>query len=122
MDITSTSFEKRCNCPLCGQGFTPADGLTSLEHLARGVIQVFSELQAKHDVLPIPEASLPCPRCGEYRMLEKAPRNALSRQAKIYVCPICGTDEAYRAYIGEALPIAEWWAVRELLNRNEQSL
>jgi len=41
--------------------------------------------------------------------------NALSRQAEIYVCEVCGLDEAVRAYREQILPITDWWIVQEIL-------
>jgi len=108
---------KTCDCPLCGQDFIPADGVTVGEHLAMGVIQVFSEMQTKPELEVYTKNPLPCPRCGQYRMSDKVTRNAKSRHAKVYVCDICGTDEAVREYSGEVLPMPDWWVVREILTR-----
>lgn len=38
-------------------------------------------------------AVLPCPRCGK-NILSTPSKNALSRQADVYVCDRCGTEEA----------------------------
>lgn len=52
---------------------------------------------------------LPCPRCGQYSMNEKPVRNALSRRAKVYICDLCGLDEALRDMAGkEPLPLNQW--------------
>ena len=60
---------------------------------------------------PLQDAGLrfPCPRCGYDRMhTEKPVRNALSRYATVYVCEVCGMDEAMRDMVGEKLPLTEW--------------
>lgn len=53
----------------------------------------------------------PCPRCGNDRMHRKAVLNALSRYADVYICEVCGTDEALRDMVGEPLPLNEWGMV-----------
>ena len=35
-------------------------------------------------------------------------RNALSRVADVYVCPVCGMDEAIRDFEKIPLPIEQW--------------
>jgi len=109
--------KKACNCPLCGNNFNPADGVNASEHLAIGVLQVFSEMQTKPELEVYTKNPLPCPRCGKYRMSDKVTRNAISRHAKIYVCDICGTEESVLEYANDVLPLPEWWVVREILNR-----
>lgn len=51
---------------------------------------------------------MPCPRCGADRMRVPATYNALSRQADIYVCDICGMEEAIYAAKGNQLPMKYW--------------
>ncbi len=76
--------------------------------------RVKSEAEAKkliESLLPMQEHGdvFPCPRCGHDRMNEKAVRNALSRRARVYICPECGTDEALRDMAGmPPLPLNEW--------------
>ncbi len=54
---------------------------------------------------------LPCPRCGKKRMDTMPVRNALSRNASIYVCDWCGVEEAMEDFCGAGrLPLAEWAA------------
>lgn len=49
-----------------------------------------------------------CPRCGR-PMRENLYHNALSRQADVYVCDICGMDEALTAATGRPpLPFEHW--------------
>ena len=54
------------------------------------------------------EYVLPCPRCGHGRMEARAVKNSLSRHADVYVCNICGMDEAIRDMAGSPLPLNEW--------------
>ena len=54
-----------------------------------------------------------CPRCGKLAMdPECIQRNALSRYADVMICDACGTDEAMRDFVGEVLPISEWYIVK----------
>lgn len=51
-----------------------------------------------------------CMRCG--RDLEKELlMNSLSRHASIYICNICGMDEAMRGAVDVVLPFEKWHAV-----------
>jgi RNA polymerase subunit RPABC4/transcription elongation factor Spt4 len=102
---------KESCCPVCRQTFVFEDGVTADEHLARGIINAVTEMQEKADNDDFDR----CLRCGQERMLPKKTRNAFSRHADIYICPICGTDEAVRDYTGGVLPISDWWIVREIL-------
>jgi predicted RNA-binding Zn-ribbon protein involved in translation (DUF1610 family) len=103
------SKTEKCSCPLCGGSFTPDDGTTADEHLAIGILKVYKEMQGRE--------RYPCPRCGSDTMSDKIARNALSRIADVQICDACGTDEALRAVNDTAIPITEWWAVREILLR-----
>ena len=96
-----------CNCPLCGRDFTPETGLTPKEHLAKGILKTYSEIQKSANI-----ESLPCPRCGYMRM---KPRNALSRHFNIYICSECGTDEALRDFKKDVLPLSSWLVVEKFL-------
>lgn len=60
--------------------------------------------------------NLPCPRCGCDVMNDKPARNALSRHADVYICDLCGMDEAVRDMKGDPLPLDEWESV---VNFNE---
>ena len=87
--------KRECVCPICSQRFHPADGLTAEEHLARGIIKVVKEMQEKEEQDGCTDGISQCMRCGEYRMLPKLARNALSRHADgVQICPVCGTNEA----------------------------
>ena len=67
-------------------------------------------------------ARLPCPRCGcDVMDREKVTRNALSRHADVYICDICGIDEAVRSMERDPLPLDEWRAVVNY-NENKQAL
>lgn len=74
---------------------------------AREMLEELGRLQEKGQA-----ADLPCPRCGHDRMLPKPIQNALSRRAKVYICPECGMDEALRDMAGmEPLPLNQWGMV-----------
>ena len=105
--------EKQCTCPLCNQGFTPADGMTADEHLARGILRAYAEMQGKgkHD------NTLPCPRCGEYSMSTNVLKNALSRHYDIHICDICGNLEGTEAAVEKSIPLESWWVVTEILKQ-----
>lgn len=55
--------------------------------------------------------TLLCPRCGIRHMNEQPVRNALSRHADVFICDLCGVDEAHRAMMGDVLPLNKWAAV-----------
>ena len=102
--------ENNC-CPLCNEVFTPADGVTAAEHLARNIIGVFAEMQKKAE----PGDYSECPRCGRCQMSPKIAHNALSRHFDIHVCSVCGTDEAVRVFADCVLPPESWYIVKEIL-------
>lgn len=106
------STSNRCKCPLCNQAFTPEDGLSPQDHLAKGILKAYRELQ---------DASLthefPCPRCGRNRMRPILAKNAASRYEDIYICEECGTDEALRDTRQNVLPLQGWFVVSELFGR-----
>jgi len=103
------SDNKTCTCPVCNRDVNPANGLTGDEQIIKGIIEFYKQMQEKQEC---PN----CPRCGLERM---ARRNALSRQFEIDVCPECGSDEAIRAANNDALPVSEWWIVREIYKLRE---
>jgi hypothetical protein len=111
--------DKKCDCPICGQGFVPADGISPDVHLAKGVLRVFAQIQEESATDVCAESPLPCPCCGLYRMSARLHKNALCRYEKIYICEICGTDEAVRAYANDILPLPDWWVVREIIGRKK---
>lgn len=74
-----------------------------------------TEAEAKElieSLKPIQERKkkFPCPRCGHYRMDVQHPyRNALSRRADVYICSVCGMDEAIRDWLAEEpIPFTQW--------------
>ena len=98
--------QKTCTCPVCNSEVTPADGQTFDEHIIKGIIEFYKEMQEQKDYRH-------CPRCGQERMTE---RNAVSRQFDIEVCSPCGTHEAIMAVKSEVLPSADWWIVKWFMN------
>ena len=104
----------KCTCPLCNQDFTPANGMTAGEHLARGVLKTYADVQGKSDNC---DNTLPCPRCGENSMSHNVLKNALSRQFDIHVCDICGNREGTEAAEAKLMPLESWWVVAEILKR-----
>lgn len=53
-----------------------------------------------------------CPRCGRKTMRNVLIYNCLSRRADVYVCEICGADEAIRDMRGDEDKLADWHAIR----------
>ena len=98
-------------CPICNQDFIPADGTTTAEHLAKGVLKNYAEMQGKGKH----ENTLPCPRCGKYTMSDNILKNALSRQFDIHICDLCGNLEGIEAANGTPRPLESWWVVTEIL-------
>jgi len=49
-----------------------------------------------------------CPRCGKDTMKPELHTNAMSRQADLYVCDACGTNEALLAFMHNPLPLTRW--------------
>ena len=49
-----------------------------------------------------------CPRCGKMTVKDRLHTNATSRHASVFVCDICGTDEAIRDLLRNPLPLREW--------------
>jgi uncharacterized protein (DUF2225 family) len=109
--------KKSCNCPFCNSVFSPANGMTSEEHIANGIISLCAELQNKSE--RDNHINSVCMRCGYSAMLPGVLRNSLSRHYDIYICPECGNDEAIRIFKKSVLPPAQWWCVREILSNIE---
>lgn len=55
-----------------------------------------------------------CPRCGERRMSDTLPHNAMSRSVNLYICNACGIDEALRDAFGQPLPLWKWDIITKL--------
>ena len=100
---------KTCICPVCSREVNPSAGLSGEEQIIKGIMELYKKMQEKQECRN-------CPRCGLERM---AKRNALSRQFDIDVCPECGSDEALRAAGNNALPVSDWWIVREIYGFRE---
>jgi len=98
------------HCPLCKGEFSPPEGETPQNHLAKGVIEVYRGIQEKCNGGTMP----PCPRCGNY-MNPCIDDNSQSRHEDIYICDECGDDEALREHNNEILPVLEWYTVKEIL-------
>lgn len=73
------------------------------------------------------DAVLPCPRCGLFKMSPKLSDNALSRRADVYVCSMCGTDEALGdmrsskfAFVDDEYnrrSLSAWWLSKTVLGK-----
>ena len=62
----------------------------------------------------------PCPRCGRDRMDESPLRNALSRHAMVYICNVCGMEEAILAMQRLTPMLLEQWAIFEKTTLDEE--
>ena len=51
---------------------------------------------------------MPCPRCGRDAMDAVLLHNALSRHADLYICSVCGMDEALLDMRRSPKPLSEW--------------
>ena len=66
----------------------------------------------------------PCPRCGEKRLNPTKVMNALSRTTRtqestpVYVCTMCGQDEAFEDYLREGATPQSEWPLSELANKD----
>lgn len=90
-------------------------GTEKTEQAAKILIESLEPLQTKDK----PE-KFPCPRCGHYTMDEKPIRNALSRYASVYICDLCGADEALRDMKKvPALPFFEWAMLEGLWSEDD---
>lgn len=76
---------------------------------AKDILDQIQEAQEKG-------TSLLCPRCGKPRMNPKLTYNALSRHVDVYVCEVCGMDEAIRAWNGTTISMADWKLPAELFD------
>lgn len=74
------------------------------EQLAKQMLERFAKLQRKHPY--------PCPRCGRDNMGIRATRNALSRRANIYICDMCGTQEALEDMMDSRTSLTEWGYIK----------
>ena len=70
--------------------------------------KAIGDLKARQDA----GEHIPCPRCGRDTMKESIYTNALSRHADIYICDVCGTEEALLKFMHNPLPLREWACFR----------
>lgn len=54
------------------------------------------------------QKSRKCPRCGDIRMNDDVRQNVLNRRANVYVCDMCGVEEALDAAAGRVKPFKAW--------------
>jgi predicted RNA-binding Zn-ribbon protein involved in translation (DUF1610 family) len=80
---------------------------------ATGILDRLRLMQVEpNDNLP----PFPCPRCGENGMRPITQQNARSRFANVYICSVCGTDEAMREAAGDPqLPLNEWSMIKSFI-------
>jgi hypothetical protein len=102
--------KNQCTCSLCNQEFTPADGMTTTEHLAHGILKAYSEMQDNGDPLP-------CPRCGECSMSKNVLHDALSRHFGIHICHSCGKWEAVATTNDHNQSLESWWVISAILGQ-----
>ncbi len=88
-------------------------------------MKINSEAHAKElieSLMPLQEHgdSFPCPRCGHNSMhTDRVTLNALSRYAHVYICEVCGMDEAVRDMTGDPLPLSKWSMAVSFLGNEE---
>ena len=59
------------------------------------------------------ESSVICPRCGKPTMDKQLTRNAMSRNADIYICSTCGMSEALEEIPGSSKKsLDDWYIMR----------
>ena len=110
------SEKSKIPCPLCNRAFTPSNDLITFNLLVSGVILAYKIMQEKANHDDKYTNPLPCCRCGQYRMHPIVARNALSRHENIFVCDVCGIDEAMRVFCDSVLPTSQWWVCNEILS------
>lgn len=62
--------------------------------------------------------NMPCPRCGRQSMRAEMILNSLSRHEDIYICPHCGSEEAFEDLEGKQFPLGDWYAVKLFNKQN----
>jgi uncharacterized protein with PIN domain len=111
-------YENKNRCSICNGSFKPPKGEGAVSYLSKSIIMTYAEIQKKSK----DDDCAVCPRCGIARMKPGLTRNALSRHADIYVCDICGTDEAVRIYSNHILPFEDWYVAFEILNYKKDGM
>ena len=76
---------------------------------AKETLAKIAEQQRKKDFSGKPFV---CPRCGALMRPDMA-TNSLSRHESVYVCNMCGADEAILDYAGSVLPLTKWAFYRD---------
>ena len=112
--------QEKCICPFCSGSFIPEAGLTADEYLAIGMIKTYGEMQRKNTG----ENPLPCPRCGCGDMSPVLENNALSRIADVYICDLCGMEEAIRAATLDTQSLKQWHFIigmNKLINKKGET-
>ena len=66
--------------------------------------KVLADLKARQ----LAGEQMPCPRCGRDTMDAVLLHNALSRHADLYLCSVCGMDEALLDMRRSPKPLSEW--------------
>ena len=62
--------------------------------------------------------NMPCPRCGRQTMRAEKIKNSLSRYEDIYICPHCGSEEAFNDFEGKEFPLDDWYAIKLFNKQN----
>lgn len=71
------------------------------ENRSKAIIEQFAKSQHS--------GHFACPRCGRMTMnAESVTRNALSRRIDVYVCDVCGMQEALEDMTGSISPLSSW--------------
>lgn len=109
-------------CKEKGDAFTGLDS-EDMRYLSEKIVRVVKMEKVKEEVvrkqlshygaLQAVEPSDICPRCGQPTMDKRLSKNALSRNADIYICPQCGMEEALEALPGNSKkPLESWYIMR----------
>lgn len=66
-------------------------------------------------------AGLPCPRCGKQTMSSIMSHNALSRHIDVYICDLCGIEEALSESFNQpTLPLNKWSIIAGFENSTQE--
>lgn len=120
----SLSFGDEAYDVLCDDAILPEG-----DEYDKDFIDALREKYFKHEIEALSEKQKSqeytvCPRCGgEMNHNGSMSRNAVSRRAKIDVCPWCGNEEALEAYIqsingDQPKPYSKWHSIRKLKEKS----
>lgn len=70
------------------------------EKMAKQMLENFAKIQC--------DQHYHCPRCGRDTMDRNPTHNALSRRASVYICDMCGMQEAMEDMMDSHTPLTEW--------------